>query len=378
MSAHHSTVPNFLLVDGIFSTDTCKRFFPERTIAFRMEKCVITVDAVLRDATGDHCLNICVDGTGDEPRLTLRQIEQYFFQIFVALAYMHHLRIYHLDLKPSNILLTSPNGGNNNSQPVNDGEITTFRYRLGQKSYEMSLPKRIALVKIADLGSSMPNVSTYEQSISGTPAFRPPEYFLYGHSAPAGGCTDIWAIGLMMFEAYAGISHDDYIKNTFNDISEDLEDYLIECSLYIDTCRQCRMIYGYFVLFSTRQDMEIYRRSESVDEGWLAEAGAFAVNFVSLLVENDDFQEDWQRFSVHEGSDDAMIRLRSHLCEGDTNKNRPKLDAFLSMLSIDPDRRLSAGMLAVSPLFQHMAVSDEASIPAGKDVVCRLGGELFG
>ena len=353
-SAHRDIIPNFLHVDNIFRTDICKRFFPETTIAFRMEKCFCTLEAVLRDTASRH-------------RLTLQQIEQHFFQLFCVLTYMHSvLNVSHLDLKPSNCLLTSMDGTSGTAD-------TTFQYQLGDKLYKIVLPRRTALVKIADLGSSISNASSYEQLICGTAAYRPPEFYLWGFDAPAGGVTDVWATGLMMFEAYAGIAHDEFIERL--DMNDDVGDYLIE---NINTPWHCQLLYGFLVLFSTREDIALYRGSESVDEGWLVRAGAFAFNFVSFLVEDDQFQEDWRRFSVQEGRDASMVRLRSQLGCGDSSEDNPKLDTFLSMLSVDPCRRLSAGRLATSPLFQHMALSSEACMKKGsKTIICRLGQELF-
>mmetsp|Transcript_26178 Transcript_26178/g.53081 ORF Transcript_26178/g.53081 Transcript_26178/m.53081 type:complete len:327 (-) Transcript_26178:1820-2800(-) len=324
------------------------------TIAFRMEKCSSTLETVL----GDN-------------RILLQQIDQYFFQLCCGLAYMHsELNVYHLDLKPSNCLLTSLDGNTSS-------EVASFQYRLGPTLYEMYLPKRLSLVKIADLGSSMSDVSTYDQVICGTPTYRPPEYFLWGYDAPAGSATDVWAVGLMMFEAYIGIDHIDFIEREM-DMNDELEDYLIE---YLDTSRLCRLLYGYFVLFSTRDDISLYRRCKIVDDGWLAGAGSFTHTFVSLLTEDDQFQENWNLFSIQDGSDDSMVRLRSHLDEGDTSEGTngsSRLDTFLSMLSIDPVSRLSAGRLATSPLFQHMvAPTGPGSKKPHGNVICRLGQELF-
>jgi len=355
LSAHRSILPNFLHVDNIFRTYTySRRFSPEMTIAFRMEKCSSTLETVL----GDN-------------RLLLQQIDQYFFQLCCGLAYMHsELNVYHLDLKPSNCLLTSLDGNTSS-------EVASFQYRLGPTLYEMYLPKRLSLVKIADLGSSMSDVSTYDQVICGTPTYRPPEYFLWGYDAPAGSATDVWAVGLMMFEAYIGIDHIDFIEREM-DMNDELEDYLIE---YLDTSRLCRLLYGYFVLFSTRDDISLYRRCKIVDDGWLAGAGSFTHTFVSLLTEDDQFQENWNLFSIQDGSDDSMVRLRSHLDEGDTSEGTngsSRLDTFLSMLSIDPVSRLSAGRLATSPLFQHMvAPTGPGSKKPHGNVICRLGQELF-
>ena len=359
LSSHRGSMPNFLNVDAILRTKTCRRFFPEDNIAFRMELC-----------NGD--LNDVLDSDGTAgPRLSLKQVDGYFFQLFCALAYMHSvLDIYHLDIKPSNILLTSLGDAT-----VENG---TFRYALGDKQYSISLPQPFALLKVADLGSSMACVSLYCHTTSGTLSYRPPEYFFQGPTGPAGSCTDVFAVGLMMLEAYLGRGHDEFIERKFC-LSDEVEDFLFE---HVDTRRLCQLVYGYFVLFSTRDDIELYRQIKSEGAtGWPIGAGDVTLEFISMLVDDATFQRHWHFFSIECGRDKDMFQLRAKLCQGEASSGHPsdghsRLNAFLSMLRLDPSKRATAAKLATSPLFAHLEVKGGGRSDAG-DVVCRLSEDLF-
>ena len=357
LSAHRASVPNFLFVDGIFRAQTCRRFFPEDVVAFRMEKGLKTLDEVFS-----------FFATPLNPSSKYPEIDQYFFQLVCALAYMHSvLDIYHCDIKPSNILVTNATAGD--SKTAN----ATFQYHLGDKCYSMSLPRPMAMVKICDLGSAMPNVKIYNDTISGTPVYRPPEYFLEGAFAPAGSCSDVFAAGLMMFQTYLGERHDEFIMRELE--AEDcIDDYLFDL---VPDERLCQMIYGYFVLFSTREDIFMYRQASKIEEGWPADAGSITVKFLSMIAESSLFFADWELFSIQSGISTVMIELRRKIsCGGDpANASDPRLNAFLSMVRIDPTDRATAAKLATSPLFEHLEVAKPKS--SDGDVVCHLDKKIF-
>lgn len=359
LSSHRGSMPNFLHVDAIFRTKTCRRFFSEDTIAFRMELCNAELDDEL------------VSDETPGPRLSLRQFDGYFFQLCCALAYMHSvLDIYHLDIKPSNILLTS----------LGDATVknATFRYTFGAKQFSITLPQQIALLKIADLGSSMPGVSSYFHTTSGTLSYRPPEYFLQGLTGPAGSCTDVFAVGLMMLEAYLGMGHDEFIEQLVEQklcFSDEIEDFLFE---HVDSPRLCQLVYGYFVLFSTRDDIELYRQVKTEGAtGWPIGAGDVTLALTSMLDEDDMFQCDWRLYSIQCGSDKDLVELRAKICQGEASDNHTRLNAFLSMLRLDPSKRATAATLVTSPLFAHLEVKGGGRSNDAGNVVCCLSEDLF-
>ena len=354
-SAQRASIPNFLQVDGIFRTQTCRRFFPENAVAFRMEKAVFTLD---------DAFSLFV--TPFDPTSIFPELDQYFFQLFCSLAYMHSVfDMYHLDLKPTNLLVTNSTAGNTRTAKA------TFQYQLGDKFYSMSLPRPMSVLKICDLGSAMPGVQIYNDTISGTPIYRPPEYFFEGPFAPAGSCSDVFAAGLMMLQAYLGESHDEFIMRELQ--AEDcIDDYLFEL---LPDDRLCRLIYGYFVLFTTRDDLAIYRQASKIEEGWPADTSGITTKFLSIIVESSYFLADWMLHSIQYGSSKAMVDLRRKICGGDSCTSDPRLIAFLSMVHIDPSDRATAAELATSPLFEHLEV-DEKQASRG-DVVCRLDKKIF-
>ena len=304
-----------------------------------------------------------------KPSSKLPEVDQYFFQLFCALAYMHSvLDIYHCDLKPSNILVTNSTAGNSKTAKA------TFQYQLGDKYYSMSLPRPMSVLKICDLGSAMPNVKTYNDTLSGTAVYRPPEYYLEGPFAPAGSCSDVFATGLMMLQTYLGERHDDFIMRQLE--AEDcIDDYLFELLPDEPDDLLNKMIYGYFVLFSTRDDLVIYRQAGKTDGGWPAATSVITIKFLSILSESGLFFADWRLYSIQHGNSKAMVELRRKICGGNSCACDPRLNAFLSMLRIDPSDRTTAAELATSPLFEHLEVVGQNA--GGNDVVCRLDKKIF-
>ena len=108
---------------------------------------------------------------------------------------------------------------------------------------------------------------------------------------------------------------------------------------------------------------------------WPMGAGDHTLTFISMLAEDVKFHRDWRCHSIECGSTKDVVELRAKLCEGEASDNHPRLNAFLSMLRVDPAKRATGAELATSPLFAHLEVNG-ASSSAG-DVVCRLSKDVF-
>jgi serine/threonine protein kinase len=106
-------------------------------------------------------------------RITLPLVVDIFSQILDALDYIHTRRIVHCDVKPDNIFVT-------------------------RDPYD----RRIVVVKLIDFGVSRSLDEPPPQRIIGDPRYMAPEQTVIGR--PSDTRTDLYALGVTMFEALAG------------------------------------------------------------------------------------------------------------------------------------------------------------------------------
>ncbi len=134
------------------------------------------------DADGVYLITEYVDGlslnkfldSNNSYRSDAELIKKLFLQIISALEYLHNKQIFHLDLKPQNILITAK--GHN--------------------------------VKIIDLGFSTSD--TYSNIACGTPNFSSPEQFTTPNLVDSR--SDIYALGNLLFYMFTGSI--DHAKST--------------------------------------------------------------------------------------------------------------------------------------------------------------------
>ena len=125
------------------------------------------------------------DALIDSAPLPLSKRRSVFYQIFRALAYCHSQFIWHLDIKPDNILvfLSKPD--------VSDGDVT--KDSIGVSTY-----------KLADFGLS--DVYAYKHNVKrkviGTPIYMAPELLLRDEYYD--GKVDVWSVGIIMLWAIIG------------------------------------------------------------------------------------------------------------------------------------------------------------------------------
>jgi len=106
-----------------------------------------------------------------------------------ALQEAHRNNLLHRDLKPSNILINR------------DGRISILDFGLA-KVISGPLPRtRSAEGPLSGLPSQLDPLETEGQGLQGTPAYMAPEQWL---SVPTTGATDVWALGLVLYEMLAG------------------------------------------------------------------------------------------------------------------------------------------------------------------------------
>jgi serine/threonine protein kinase len=115
-------------------------------------------------------------------RLELPQMIRLMNAVAGALQYAHNNNVVHRDIKPGNILLTSPSGPIGTDKPLpEDFEpiITDF-----------------GLVRFLDA-----NRQTTTGQIAGTPAYMSPEQ---AHGEATDGRTDVYSLGIVLYELLAG------------------------------------------------------------------------------------------------------------------------------------------------------------------------------
>ncbi|XP_072431784.1 serine/threonine-protein kinase 17A isoform X2 [Chiloscyllium punctatum] len=141
---------------------------------------------VLEYAAGGEIFNQCV--AEREEAFKEKDVKRLMRQILEGVAFLHRNNIVHLDLKPQNILLTSPS-------PLGD-------------------------IKIVDFGlSRQVNNNEELREIMGTPEYVAPEILNY---EPISTATDMWSIGVLAYVMLTGISPflGDNKQETFLNISQ--------------------------------------------------------------------------------------------------------------------------------------------------------------
>ncbi|CAF0869980.1 unnamed protein product [Rotaria sordida] len=124
-----------------------------------------------------------------EKKMTIPQAKFYWSQMVEAVAILHRNGIVHSDIKPENFILTP--GGQ---------------------------------LRIIDLGLSF-RMSKTETSVlrpfAGTPEYMPPEVcqIQNGHYSRQGRASDIWALGVLLFEMVFGYRPFEHVKDNFDKMS---------------------------------------------------------------------------------------------------------------------------------------------------------------
>lgn len=106
----------------------------------------------------------------DGDRIELARALGWCEEILAGLAAAHRAGVVHADLKPSNVLIETARGG---------------RER----------------IKLIDFGSSPAGIDTPADTVCGTPQYMAPEL---GLGLPASEATDIYAVGVILFELVTG------------------------------------------------------------------------------------------------------------------------------------------------------------------------------
>lgn len=124
-----------------------------------------------------------------EKKMTIAQAKFYWAQMVDAVALLHRSGIVHSDIKPENFIMTS--GGQ---------------------------------IRIIDLGLSFriaPNQTSVLRPFAGTPEYMPPEVcqIQNGHYSLQGPASDIWALGVLLFEMIFGYRPFEHIRDNFDKMS---------------------------------------------------------------------------------------------------------------------------------------------------------------
>ena len=144
-----------------------------------------------------------IDGnTYDEIIYNIDLIERLRILRSAALAvdHAHEQGLWHRDLKPNNILV----GALGDAYVIDWGLVSVEPNR----NYRLNLPRIIVerqtyVMPDSLLDDTSEAVTTHAGSIVGTPAYMAPEQAL-GHDAEMGSVSDVWAFGVMLFEAITG------------------------------------------------------------------------------------------------------------------------------------------------------------------------------
>ncbi len=124
-----------------------------------------------------------------EGTLRPREAARIGLAVVTALQEAHRHNLLHRDLKPSNVLINR------------DGRISILDFGLAKVISE-PLPRTPSTAgPLQGVPSALDPLETEGQGLQGTPAYMSPEQWT---SSPTTGATDIWALGLVIYEMLAG------------------------------------------------------------------------------------------------------------------------------------------------------------------------------
>lgn len=153
---------------------------------------------ILELAVGGELENYC-----EESLLTEYHMVRILKQLLEAIVYLHDMNVAHMDIKPSNILLTH-----------SDPEISD--------------------IKLCDFGISRKMSSELTvQAMVGTPEYVSPEVLNYD---PLSEVVDVWSIGVLTYVLATGISPfaGDNDLETYNNITTNSSLDLFDCETFED------------------------------------------------------------------------------------------------------------------------------------------------
>ncbi len=115
--------------------------------------------------------------------------------IAAALSALHAQQILHGDLKPENVMINR----NGTARLVDFGLADTFEDPIYARSYSSNI--ELALKEALGLARPEGYERRYTRELSGTPLYMAPEQW---KQEPLSGATDIWALGLILYEVLSG------------------------------------------------------------------------------------------------------------------------------------------------------------------------------
>ncbi|CAF0818638.1 unnamed protein product [Rotaria sp. Silwood1] len=190
-------------IDPIDSHDHSKMFFKEIRYLTKLQArnpYVIRVynheydskaqtGKIVMETGHDFRFMLPLQASPKEKKMTIAQAKFYWSQMVDAVAILHRNGIVHSDIKPENFILTP--GGQ---------------------------------LRIIDLGLSfrMPKTETSVlRPFAGTPEYMPPEVcqIQNGHYSRQGRASDIWALGVLLFEMVFGYRPFEHVQDNFDKMS---------------------------------------------------------------------------------------------------------------------------------------------------------------
>jgi WD40 repeat protein len=175
---------------GPQSPDAVARFLHEaRTTAMFSHPNIVTLYAVGEHAGRPYVALEYLEGESLRERLDTERLApaaalRVMHSVALAAAEAHANGVLHRDLKPENILLPR------------DGRVRVLDFGLAKPTEDGSASPADALLSTANL---QPERVTH--GIAGSPAYMAPEQWRGAPSTPA---TDVWALGVMLYELLAG------------------------------------------------------------------------------------------------------------------------------------------------------------------------------
>ncbi len=178
-----------VILAGMDTMDVLARFEGERqALALMNHVNVAAVYEAGSSATGrpffamEFVPGLEITAHCDERELDFRQRIELFLQVCDGVLHAHQKGIIHRDLKPSNILIKSAQGQPATAKIIDFGVAKSLQRKLGR------------LTAHTQIGSFV-----------GTPSYSSPEQ-IGGHSAAVDTRSDIYSLGVMLYELLAGVT----------------------------------------------------------------------------------------------------------------------------------------------------------------------------